>query len=246
MSETAEIVLRAHALEKSFPSGPRMIEVLRGIDLTVRTSESVSIRGESGSGKTTLLNLLAGLELPDKGTLAWAGEEVGRWPLDRIATLRGRFIGMVFQNFYLVPEIDALENVLLAARIAGRAGKDDRERARSLMARVGLAERTHHLPGKLSGGERQRVALARALINGPRLVLADEPTGNLDERTGNVVMDQLLELCRDERVALLLVTHNKAHAARTTRQTFLHLGKLEAGSRGQGTGDRSQMSDRSP
>ncbi len=137
---------------------------------------------------------------------------------------------MVFQNFYLVPEIDALDNVLLAARIVGRAGREDRERARDLMTRVGLGQRTHHLPGTLSGGERQRVALARALINRPRLVLADEPTGNLDERTGNVVMDQLLELCRDERVALLLVTHNKAHAARATRQTLLHLGKLEADS----------------
>lgn len=229
MSERDKIVLRASSLEKTFPSGPRTIEVLRGIDLAVHAGESVSIRGESGSGKTTLLNLLAGLEVPDKGTLAWAGEEVGGLSADRVARLRGRFIGMVFQNFHLVPELNALENVLLAARIVGRVQREDRDRARALMGRVGLGERTHHLPATLSGGERQRVALARALINRPRVVLADEPTGNLDERTGNVVMDQLLELCDAEGVALLLVTHNKAHALRTARQTYLHLGKLEAG-----------------
>jgi len=227
VSEGHPLVLRAETLEKKFPSGPRLIEVLKGVDLSVSAGESISIRGESGSGKTTLLNLLAGLELADAGTLEWSGEKVGQWPLDRLAVRRGKFIGMVFQNFYLVPELDAIDNVLLAARIVGGVGGEERERARNLMTRVGLAERVSHLPGKLSGGERQRVALARALMNRPRIVMADEPTGNLDERTGNAVIDQLLALCSDEGVALLLVTHNKEHAARTSRQTLLHLGRLE-------------------
>jgi predicted ABC-type transport system involved in lysophospholipase L1 biosynthesis ATPase subunit len=219
--------LRGAALAKTFPSGSGTIDVLHGVDFTVEQGESVSIRGESGSGKTTLLHLLAGLESPDSGRLEWGGEDVTRWSVDRLAARRARFLGMVFQHFHLVPEMNALDNVLLAARIAGGIGRDDRARARDLMVRVGLGERLDHLPGKLSGGERQRVALARALMNRPRLVLADEPTGNLDERTANAVMDMLLSLCREERVGLVLVTHNKEHAARTSRRTFLHLGRLE-------------------
>ncbi len=226
MSDAAP-VLRATGLAKRFPSGPRTIEVLRGVDLAVAAGESVSIRGESGSGKTTLLNLVAGLELADAGAIEWEGEPVTGWTLDRLAVRRARFLGMVFQAFYLVPELTAFDNVLLAARIAGPVGAAERARAGELLARVGLAERAEHLPGKLSGGERQRVALARALINRPRVILADEPTGNLDERTAHSVMDLLLGLAVEERVALVLVTHNKDHAARTDRRLFLHLGRFE-------------------
>ncbi len=216
----SEAVLAASGLCKAYPSGDRRIDVLRGVDLVVHAGESVAIRGESGSGKSTLLNLLAGLDVPDAGTLAWAGEPA-------TATRRSRYLGMVFQSFYLIPELDALDNVLMAARIAGRAGVAERERARTLLTRVGLAERLAHVPAHLSGGERQRVAIARALMNSPRLVLADEPTGNLDEHTGDAVIDLLLGLCRETDTALVLVTHNSVHAAKAGRRLLLRQGRLE-------------------
>jgi len=219
----SEPVLSARALRKSFPSGDTRLEVLRGVDLDVAPGESVSIRGESGSGKSTLLNLLAGLDAPDAGAVAWAGSP------DTGAGRRAAFLGMVFQSFYLIPELDALANVLLARRILGGVDGAARARARELLGRVGLAERAHHLPAHLSGGERQRVAIARALMNAPRLILADEPTGNLDERTGAGVIELLLGLCLSADAALVLVTHNAAHAARTRRALVLHAGTLGGG-----------------
>jgi predicted ABC-type transport system involved in lysophospholipase L1 biosynthesis ATPase subunit len=133
---------------------------------------------------------------------------------------------MVFQSFYLIPELDALQNVLMARRMVGRVGSAEKARAVELLAKVGLAERSHHLPSQLSGGERQRVAVARALMNAPQLILADEPTGNLDEKTGDAVIELLLGLCAETKTALILVTHNAAHAAKTNRKTLLHEGKL--------------------
>ncbi len=216
----SEPVLTARGLRKSYLSGDRRIEVLTGVDLSIEPGESVSIRGESGSGKSTLLNLLAGLDAPDAGELHWAGPAGAGTG----ATRRARFLGMVFQSFYLIPEIDALQNVLMASRILGGIGASEKTRAQELLARVGLAGRATHLPAQLSGGERQRVAVARALMNSPRLILADEPTGNLDEKTGETVIDLLLSLCADTATALVLVTHNAAHAARTQRQLYLHEG----------------------
>lgn len=218
-NNSAAAVLAASGLTKAFVSGAHRLEVLRGVDLAVQTGESVSIRGESGSGKSTLLNLLAGLDTPDTGTLTWAGAPA-------TAERRGKFLGIVFQSFYLIPEMDALANVLMAARIQGRTGAAERNRAQELLARVGLAERATHLPAQLSGGERQRVAVARALMNRPQLVLADEPTGNLDERTGDAVIDVLLGLCRETGTALVLVTHNAAHAAKCGRHLTLQTGKF--------------------
>ena len=215
-------ILSARALAKAFLSGDRRIEVLRGVDLEVAPGESVSIRGESGSGKSTLLNLLSGLDTPDNGELAWVGAPMH-------ADARAKFLGMVFQSFYLIPEIDARANVLMAARMLGVPGPAERARAKDLLARVGLAERAAHLPAQLSGGERQRVAVARSLMNSPKLLLADEPTGNLDEQTGNSVIELLLSLCRETQTALVLVTHNVAHAQKTSRQLFLHEGKLSHG-----------------
>lgn len=210
-------VLAARGLRKSFISGERKIEVLRGIDLTVSAGESVSIRGESGSGKSTLLNLLSGLDAPDAGTLEWSGQPA-------LADRRALFLGIVFQSFYLIPELNAFQNVLMAARMLGKTGPAERERATSLLARVGLAERVEHLPTQLSGGERQRVAVARALMNSPRLLLADEPTGNLDEHTGEAVIELLLSLCAETKTTLVLVTHNAEHAAKTQRALFLREG----------------------
>lgn len=225
-SGTAHGVLGARGLRKSYRSGDALLEVLRGVDFSVAAGESVAIRGESGSGKSTLLNLMAGLDVPDDGELFWNGDSAHRLSAGELTARRARFLGMVFQAYYLIPELDALANVLFGARMAGVPGGGERRRAGDLLARVGLAPRAGHLPSQLSGGERQRVAVARALINRPRVVLADEPTGNLDERTGDEVIRLLLEVCAEERAALVLVTHNPAHAARTSRQLLLHDGRF--------------------
>lgn len=217
----SDVILEARALRKTYLSGDRRLEVLNDVTLTVARGESVSIRGESGSGKSTLLHLLAGLDQPDTGEVLWAGST------DTGTGRRAKFLGMVFQSFYLIPELNALENVVMAMRMTGPVGAAERARAKAMLARVGLAERAHHVPAHLSGGERQRVAVARALINSPQLLLADEPTGNLDEKTGDAVIALLLELCAETKTALVLVTHNAAHAAKTSRSLFMHDGVLK-------------------
>ena len=213
-------ILHASGIVKTFLSGDRRIEVLRGVNLEVVAGESISIRGESGSGKSTLLHLLAGLDAPDAGALTWEGSP------DTGAKRRAAFLGIVFQSFYLIPELDALQNVLMARRIVGHVGSAERARAKDLLTRVGLAVRMDHLPTQLSGGERQRVAVARALMNSPRLILADEPTGNLDEHTGSAVIELLLSLCRETGTTLVLVTHNADHAAKCGRQLVLREGRF--------------------
>jgi len=200
--------------------------VLDGVDFKLRRGESVSIRGESGSGKSTLLNVLSGLETTDVGELLWNGQQVSGRSLSWLAARRTNYIGFVFQSYYLAPELNALENVLLGARIAGRINSTVIDRAEALLKRVGMEHRLRHGSTKLSGGERQRVAVARALINDPPLVLADEPTGNLDEATGVAVMDLLLEIAGEEAKSLVLVTHNPEFAKRTQHQLTLHLGQF--------------------
>ena len=224
--EGSATVLRAVGLRKTYPSGDRVLQVLQGVDLTVVAGESVSIRGESGSGKSTLLNVLAGLDRPDTGELFWAHEAAHKLSLGDLTARRGRFLGMVFQSYYLIPELDAFANILMGARIVAGVGAAERSRAAALLKRVGLAERGHHLPAHLSGGERQRVAVARALMNRPHVILADEPTGNLDEHTGDGVIGLQLGVCAEERAALVLVTHNPAHARKTARQLLLHDGRF--------------------
>ncbi len=216
----SELVLSARDLKKTYQSADNRLEVLRGINLDVAAGESVSIRGESGSGKSTLLNLLSGLDQPDSGTVLWDGTA------DTGAARRSAFLGMIFQSYYLVPELNAWENILLAGRIRGRSTKDAGAAATALLARVGLSARAKHLPSQLSGGERQRVAVARALINAPRLVLADEPTGNLDERIGTAVIELICGLCAETKTALVLVTHNPAHAERASRHLTMTAGAL--------------------
>ena len=222
----SEYLLKAKALGKQFPGADSVISVLDGVDFSLRPGESVSICGESGSGKSTLLNVLSGLERADSGQLFWEGKDVTKYSLSKLAAARTRFMGFVFQAYYLAPELNALENVLLGARIAGRVDASVRERAEALLIRVGLKERIQHSSTKLSGGERQRVAVARAMINDPLLVLADEPTGNLDESTGHAVMDLLMEIAEESQKSLILVTHNPDFAVRTQRQLTLHLGKM--------------------
>ena len=221
-------VLRARGIEKRFSSGGRLISVLRGADLEVDRGESVSIRGESGAGKTTFLHIVAGLEEAESGDISWGGERISELSASRLAHRRSRWVGMVFQAFYLIPEMDALENVVMASRISGDSRAAVWERAKGLLRRVGLGERLHSETTQLSGGEKQRVALARALMNRPALLLADEPTGNLDERTASGVIELLLEICREEDASLLLVTHNPRFSGRTDRQLMLSEGLFQA------------------
>jgi len=221
-----EPLIRARGLTKTFHSAGVDVPVLHGVDLDVLSGQSVSIRGESGSGKTTLLYLLSGLETPTAGELFWQGEAVNGLSQNRAAAWRARWMGMVFQSYHLMPELNALENVLMARRIAGNVRAADRARAAELLERVGLAHRQKHTPARLSGGECQRVAVARALMNRPQILLADEPTGNLDEATGEEVMALLLDLTRQEKAALVLVTHNAAYAARADRSLFLREGRF--------------------
>jgi ABC-type lipoprotein export system ATPase subunit len=222
----ADPLIEARGLVKTFPGADAPISVLDGIDFSLREGESASIRGESGCGKSTLLNVLSGLETADSGELIWSGQKVSGLSLSSLAARRATRIGFVFQAYYLAPELNALENVLLAARIAGQLNNATKERAVELLKKVGLGHRIRQSSTKLSGGERQRVAVARAMINDPEMILADEPTGNLDETTADSVMDLLFEMTTGTDKSLVLVTHNAEFAARTERQYILHLGKL--------------------
>ncbi len=230
MSETdGRTVLAAEALGKGYPLPSGWLQVLENLSLRIGAGEAVSIRGESGSGKSTLLHLLAGLEEPDRGEVLWEGEAIGRWSAARRARERGRRVGMVFQAPHLLPELTAWENVLLAARIAGRADRSARDRAAELLERVGLGDRGRQRPAQMSGGERQRVAVARALLNRPALLFADEPTGNLDESTADAVFALLRQLVLEEGAALVLVTHSERFAGRCDRSCHLERGLLAGG-----------------
>jgi predicted ABC-type transport system involved in lysophospholipase L1 biosynthesis ATPase subunit len=217
----SEIVLQAKGLKKSFKSPAGPLAVLRSVDLEVRAGESLSIRGSSGSGKTTLLQLLGGLDIPDAGEVRL---QLGSRSFVAPHRCLGQGVGFVFQNYQLMAELNAWENVALAAEIAGR-GKSEKE-AQELLTLVGLGHRIHHMPAQLSGGESQRVAIARALINQPAVILADEPTGNLDETTGQEIMKLLLEVVAQRQAALVLVTHSKEFAERTQRRLLLSGGVL--------------------
>ena len=200
------------------------LEVLTGVNLEVDDGDTVAIVGPSGSGKTTLLVLLAGLDLPAEGSVRLDGRVLDELDEDALADLRRDHIGIVFQSFHLVPSLTALGNVALPLEIAGAA--DTRAKAHAMLERVGLAGREDHYPAQLSGGEQQRVAIARALVHAPKLLLADEPTGNLDLRTGEKIIDLLFELNADSGSTLVLVTHDEAIASRCRRVVRLHEGKL--------------------
>jgi lipoprotein-releasing system ATP-binding protein len=221
------VSVRASGVTKTYRDGFRRVEVLRGIDLTVEAGEMVAIVGPSGSGKSTLLHLLGALDRPDVGTVEIGGQSLAALSGAKIAAFRNRTLGFVFQFHQLLPDFTALENVMLPGRIAGMEPRKVLENARRLLAEVGLAERLEHFPNQLSGGERQRVALCRALALEPPLLLADEPTGNLDPASGDAVFQLLLDLQARHRTTGILVTHNPEIAQRCTRILRLDGGVLQ-------------------
>src|SRR5881394_245914 len=222
--DTTTPQLVARDLFQSFRMGPRRIEVLRGISMEVARNEAVFLSGASGAGKTTLLYTLAGLERPESGTVEFEGRNLYNGSSTSQARFRNKKMGFVFQGYFLLPELTALENVLLPGMIGRRATK---EMAEESLRAVGLTDRMHHLPAELSGGEQQRVAIARALTNNPDIIFADEPTGNLDSKTGDTIMDLLLNLARDRSKTLLVVTHDTRLATRGERQLHIMDGALQ-------------------
>jgi len=228
----APVILQATGLQRRYKMGQEVIEVLRGLDLVLRSGDSVAIMGRSGAGKSTLLHLLGLLDRPDAGSLQIEGVETSLLSRARRARLRNRYVGFVFQFYHLLPELNALENVMLPLMIHhGSLGwlgqrRAARAQALALLDELGLAHRARHRPAKLSGGERQRVAIARALVARPRLLLCDEPTGNLDERTSETIADQLFALTARHGHSLVLVTHDRELAARASRRLLLHDGRL--------------------
>jgi len=208
------VYLTADGLKRSFVIGKSRIEVLRGVSVSVRQGETVFLCGASGAGKTTLLYTLAGLERPEAGQVIFEDQRIYSLSDHKLARLRNARMGFIFQGYFLLPELTALENVKVPAMISGR---DANDKARQLLQRVGLAERENHLPSELSGGEQQRVAIARSLVNNPGIIFADEPTGNLDSKTGEAVIDLLLGLSREDGRTLVVVTHDHNLAARGDR-----------------------------
>jgi len=222
-------IVKAVALGKQVETGHRRLTILEDVSFEIAAGEAVAIVGASGSGKTTLLGLLAGLDLPTAGQVFINGTDLATLDEDGRASLRGRMVGFVFQSFQLLPALTALENAMLPMELAGLLGA--RESAARLLTRVGLAERLHHYPRQLSAGEQQRVAIARAFAGPPRLLFADEPTGNLDSATGEDILNLMFELNRERETTLLLVTHDERLAARCTRRLQLAAGRLLNGER---------------
>jgi putative ABC transport system ATP-binding protein len=222
-----DIVIKAEKIVKSYRMGHNIIEVLRGVDLEMFDGEWVVLLGSSGSGKTTLLNIIGGLENPDSGKLCVNGEDAMKRNKSSLNKFRRRQIGIVFQAYYLIPELNTVENVMLPALIDGTDMRRVRERAESLLSDVGLKDRLRHKPLELSGGEQQRAAIARSLMNSPLMLLADEPTGNLDSRTGMEVLDTIRRMRANGMIkTILMVTHNTEVAGMADRVVNLKDGKI--------------------
>ncbi|MFB6326962.1 ABC transporter ATP-binding protein [Pantoea deleyi] len=222
----AENIVEVHHLTKSVGQGEHQLTILTGVELVVKPAETIALIGESGSGKSTLLGILAGLDDGSSGEVHLLGQPLHRMNEEQRAALRAKQVGFVFQSFMLVPTLNAQENVQLPSLLRGDSDRQSREQARELLTLLGLGERLHHLPAQLSGGEQQRVALARAFSGRPGLLFADEPTGNLDRKTGDRIADLLFSLNRDFATTLILVTHDEQLAARCDRRLRLRDGKL--------------------
>ena len=225
--QSQSLALEARGIQKTFRQGPKDVHVLHDVNLQLEAGRSLAIVGASGAGKSTLLHILGGLDKPDQGEVLVEGQSIWELSAPDRGQMRNRTMGFVYQFHHLLPEFTALENVAMPLLIRGEKTAVAAARASEMLDKVGLAARIHHKPGELSGGERQRAALARALVGSPRVVLGDEPTGNLDERTAGHVYGLLLELNQELKTSLLLVTHDKRLAARMDQQLELHLGCLQ-------------------
>jgi putative ABC transport system ATP-binding protein len=218
-------MIRVEELCKSVTTGGQPLSILKGINLEIKPGESAAIVGASGAGKSTLLGLLAGLDSASSGNIFLHEQNISTMNEDQRAALRARYVGFVFQSFQLLPGLTALENIMLPLELAGK--KKAAASARDLLLKVGLKDRGHHYPRQLSGGEQQRVALARAFAIQPKILFADEPTGNLDERTGQVIVDLMFEMNREQQTTLILVTHEAELAKRCGRHLLMHDGQLQ-------------------
>ena len=223
----SEPLLRARALTKTYTMGKRSLEVLRGVDLDVARGEFLALRGSSGAGKSTLLHLIGGLDTPNAGEIFFGSQNLAKFSEGERMNFRRRRVGFIFQAYHLLPELTALENVCLPARMARISSVTVEVCGRELLARVGLKDRLDHKPSELSGGEQQRVAIARSLINGPELVLADEPTGNLDSNTGGEIIELLKSLRAEKQTTLVIATHDAKVAANAERVIELVDGRIQ-------------------
>ncbi|MEI9863578.1 MAG: ABC transporter ATP-binding protein [Limisphaerales bacterium] len=224
----SEFLLRARALTKTYKLGKRSLEVLRGVDLDVTHGEFIALRGASGAGKSTLLHLIGGLDLPNAGEILFDGQNLVTFSERKLTEFRNRRVGFIFQAYHLLPELTALENVCLPARMARISSASVAVRGAELLARAGLKDRMDHKPSELSGGEQQRVAIARALINEPELILADEPTGNLDSKTGGEIIELLKSLLVEKKTTLVIATHDDKVAANAERVIQLVDGLIQS------------------
>ena len=225
----SEPLLVAKSVHKTYSLGKRSLEVLRGVDLELERGEFLALRGASGAGKSTLLHLLGGLDSPNRGEIWLAGRNLARLSSRELAQLRNDEVAFIFQAYYLLPELDALENVCLPARMARTPAAEAEAKGRELLERVGLKDRIEHKPYELSGGEQQRVAIARALINEPDILLADEPTGNLDSHTGQDIIELLCGLRSEKQTTLVMATHDPQLAARAPKVIELVDGQIARG-----------------
>jgi ABC-type lipoprotein export system ATPase subunit len=223
----SEVLLSAKGLQKTYLLGRRELKVLRGVDVELKRGDFLGLQGASGAGKSTLLHLLGGLDTPTSGEVWLRGRNIASLSSGELAALRNKEVGYIFQAYYLLPELDALENVCLPARMARTPAPKAAARGRELLARVGLQDRMEHRPYELSGGEQQRVAIARALMNEPELILADEPTGNLDSHTGEGIIELLCSLRSEKNTTLVVATHDSKVAARAPKVIRLVDGEVE-------------------
>lgn len=216
-------------LVKTYTLGATSVDVLRGIDLSISRGDTIAILGASGVGKSTLLNIMGALDRPTSGEFLFKNEPLFNMDSKRLSAFRNKFVGFVFQSHHLLPEFSALENAMLPALIGGVNKEDAQSRAEELLTKIGLADRLSHKPGELSGGEQQRVAIVRSMIQTPEIILADEPTGNLDRKTGDEVFNLLLTLCSKNRITLIVVTHNERIANLMQRKITIEEGRLIEG-----------------